>query len=262
MRIERISWSLSAAQILLLSCAPHSELPVDAKSKPDLVALANAQRFERFPGAPRTEFPEGGEATEYDRVHGDSGTKRPVGLCELVHWYPQAIGLYHVERLTGYSEPEPDAPANSVGAHTYAMLTQIEAWGPGPSVQVVRLNGGPLPGNRRSTWDVDLKVGEDALLFFDAPRTENRGYYGLDSLGVFHRKPDGSLSNGQLFTSTAVSDRLLKMAIADALFADKSGTRCPQDMLPDYGNRSAKYIEQSDVAPTPVEPLEEGGDEL
>ena len=35
-----------------------------AAKKPDLIAQANAQRFEPFSGAPRTEFPERVEAAE------------------------------------------------------------------------------------------------------------------------------------------------------------------------------------------------------
>ena len=45
------------------------------------------------------------------------------------------------------------------------MLTQIEAWEPGPSVQVVRLSGGPLPGNRQSC-STDIGLPCSSMVYF------------------------------------------------------------------------------------------------
>jgi hypothetical protein len=248
------SWLLAgAASALLVACTgptDDGEPREPAGSSPSSPASGSDPAQEAV-----LVVPERPDAVEYTEISGIGAMKRPLGLCELLRWYPRGIGIYRVERLVGYTEQEADG---SRGGATYASLLQTERWVPGSAVTAARLDGGPLGAGVTASWEVSLRRDEEVLLLFDAPSAANRGYYGLDSLTVFRRKADGTFTNGQLFTHSSISDGDLKVLIQDIVSATGG---CPRDVLPDYNEAPSEGMGPADGMEGPEVEGHRGGED-
>lgn len=135
----------------------------------------------------------------YEQIRGDGASVRPVGLCELLHFYTAGAGKYVVKKLTGVTEELREAPGHFDG-FTYVELQLVDDWsGASPPNPTIRITGGPISATIQRNWQVSLAVGETIGILIEAPRPENENYYGLHELTVFKQGPDGGYSNGHLF---------------------------------------------------------------
>ena len=142
-----------------------------------------------------------------------------MGLCELVRANPLGIGTYRVEKIVGYTEPDDEGVAMGV---TYVSMMQTASWIDGSTAAITssttaRTDGGPVGPKCTKSWGLSLNEGEEVLMLFNTPQAWNKGYNSLDSLQIFHRRQDGTFSNGQLFSNTRISDQALRKKIKRSL---------------------------------------------
>jgi hypothetical protein len=167
-------------------------------------------------------------AVTYSSIPGGAhASKRPVGLCELVRILDGGGGLYKVVRLKGVEE---------AGGVTDVELERVEAWTPdAPERPIARIQGGPAGGGVTRAWELSLRVGETLGVLFYAPREENRGRWGIDSLGVFQPDERGHVTNGQLFRERPYDlGEIGRLVRADA----ESHGACPHERAP-YADMAA-----------------------
>jgi hypothetical protein len=169
--------------------------------------------------------------TEYDRIDGLSGLSLPTRLCHLLEYYDAGAGLYRVRSLTGYTEDMIEHPGHTAG-FTYAQLDLVEDWsGKSPRAPIIRFRGGPADVDVVASWQISLRVGETIGALLEPPTAENRGYFNLRQLAIFHQREDGRYTNDQLFASAGADARELKRTIGRAISA---GPNCEQfDVKPD-----------------------------
>ena len=120
-----------------------------------------------------------------------------IGLCKTALRLGGPAGLYRVERMT--SQMEVKRSGNSQ-PFTYVELALLEGWSEGaPKEPVARIRGGVFPDGNAGCFEVSLNVGEIVGLILQKPTEENLGYYGIDELGVFHKRKDERYTNGYHF---------------------------------------------------------------
>lgn len=139
-----------------------------------------------------------------------------IGLCETALRLGGPAGLYRVEKMTSLGEV---TPKGNLRPYTYVELTLLENWsGDAPENPVARIYGGALPDGHWMGSNVSLEVGETMGVILQQPTDKNRGYYGLDELGVFHADPeDHGYTNGYHFLKNHKSLSELREIISDVL---------------------------------------------
>jgi hypothetical protein len=184
----------------------------------------------------------------YKRIHATAhSAKRPVGLCELGRFLDGGAGMYKVVSLTGQTE------ATEAGTHdgfTYVELELVEAWtDDAPEHPVARISGGPAGKGITKGFAIDLAVGEMLGVMLYAPRDENRGFYGMDSLGLFQGPGRSGFTNGQLFLDAPRGlEEIGKLVRGNALA--KGG--CENDVLPSARRAAPEFPAPSGFATKPV----------
>jgi hypothetical protein len=71
---------------------------------------------------------------------------------------------------------------------------------------IARTYGGPTDVSPLGTpWSLSLRRGETVGMILSNPTDDNKMYYGIHNLALFQMAPDGSVTNGQLFTKRSVA---------------------------------------------------------
>lgn len=199
--------------------ASHSTRPATAKTAEALV------------GTTTPPVPPQSNGVSYQEIRGGPVDARPLSLCELLKFFTAGAGAYRVKSLTGYTEELLDHPGNFDG-FTYVELELVADWsGASPSNPVLRIAGGPKTPDITRRWTVSLTVGEVVGLLVVPASPANRGFPGIDSLGLFREEPGGGYSNGQLFTKQPAALDTIGHTIQNLV---PLGAECAQsDVLPD-----------------------------
>jgi hypothetical protein len=97
-------------------------------------------------------------------------------------------------------------------------------------------------------WMISLKVGEVVGLLVVPAIPENRGFLGIDSLGLFREQPGGGYSNGQIFTKQQVALDTIGHTIQSLV---PLGAGCARmDVLPDADGTEPRAETSATPPPT------------
>jgi hypothetical protein len=234
---------MTTALVLVAGCgergAPQPSPAPTAKARFEIAAPAE------------TADPRRSNRTTYDEIRGGNALKKAVSLCYLLKFYDAGAGAYRVKSITGYTEELLAFPGHFDG-FTYIELDLVTDWsGNAPANPVVRIAGGPKDAQITRGWDIGAKVGEVIGLLLEAPRADNRGYFGVEELTVFRQSSKGGFTNGQLFARRQVPLDVVGHAVEKIV---RLGASCANaDVLPDLGGSAAA------ITPNGLVPLQDGG---
>jgi hypothetical protein len=167
---------------------------------------------------------------------------RPVGLCELAHYYSAGAGVYRVAQMTGFLAEiprawNPELAKGTMAGFTYVDLELLEAWTTNaPKNPRVRIEGGPLPKGVEGDpggFSIDLAIDEAVGVLIEEASPRNADQLGLHELTVFHRGASSRFSNGQLSFDAAELGKHVHEIFEDPASVDCDSLKPPAPVYED-----------------------------
>ena len=192
-----------------------------------------------------------GQEVYYDQIEaGSYAAWRPLSLCQLVS-RSEFAGLYEVVSIRGVTEEVPTRPGVLEGV-TYVTLERRHEWTwDAPENAVARVSGGPLFHlDLVSGWFISLAVGDQLGVMLTPPTSRNRNFPTMHEWGLFKPTGGGSLSNGQLFTTSAVAEPEIARLVAEI---DAAQPGCQVDHYPDVLTQTVPAKPERIEGPTYVQ---------